>query len=84
MGRDMKEGFLGTTAPLRADLVFLLEIAMGGVLLIGALLGRMRRYRWHAGSGCGADIVVESTFRLLFARQAKGKRKLVLWGFLAN
>jgi uncharacterized membrane protein YozB (DUF420 family) len=48
MGRDMKEGFLGTTAPFRADLVLLLEIAMGVALLIGALLARMGRYRWHA------------------------------------
>lgn len=44
----MKEGFLGTAAPLRADLVLLLEIAMGVALLIGALLARMRRYRSHA------------------------------------
>jgi len=44
----MTEGFLGTKAPLRADLVLLIEIAMGVVLLIGALLARMRRYRWHA------------------------------------
>lgn len=44
----MTEGFLGTAAPLRADLVLLLEIAMGVLLLIGALLARMRRYRWHA------------------------------------
>jgi hypothetical protein len=36
------------------------------------------------GPGVGADIVVESTFRLLFARQAKGKRKLVLWRFCNN
>ena len=44
----MNEGFLGTTAPLRADLVLLPEIAMGVALLIGALLARMRSYRWHA------------------------------------
>jgi uncharacterized membrane protein YozB (DUF420 family) len=44
----MKGGFLGTAAPLRADLVLLLEVAMGMALLIGALLARMQRYRWHA------------------------------------
>jgi len=35
-------------APLYADLVVLVEIAMAVALLIGALLARMRRYRWHA------------------------------------
>jgi uncharacterized membrane protein YozB (DUF420 family) len=56
MGRDMKKGFLGTTAPLRADLVLLLEIAMGVALFIGALLARMRMYRWHAG--CQSAVVL--------------------------
>lgn len=44
----MKGGFLGTAAPGYADLVFLLEIAMGVGLLIGALLARLRRFRQHA------------------------------------
>ena len=44
----MKEGFLGTAAPLAADLVLLLEIAMGVGLLIGAWLARKRRFRQHA------------------------------------
>jgi uncharacterized membrane protein YozB (DUF420 family) len=43
-----KQGVLGTGAPFRADLVLLLEVAMGVALLIGALLARVRRYRWHA------------------------------------
>jgi len=41
-------GFLGTAAPLYADLTLLLEIAMGVGLLIGALLVRLRRFRGHA------------------------------------
>ena len=44
----LKQGLLGTAAPLRADLVLLLEVAMGVALLIGARLARMRMYRWHA------------------------------------
>lgn len=44
----MNQGFLGTEAPLYADLALLLEIVMGAALLIGALLARMRKYRWHA------------------------------------
>jgi uncharacterized membrane protein YozB (DUF420 family) len=41
-------GFLGTAAPGYADLVLLLEIAMGVGLLIGALLARLQRFRGHA------------------------------------
>ena len=44
----MREGFLGTAAPGYADLVLLLEIAMGLALLIGAMLARRRRFRLHA------------------------------------
>jgi uncharacterized membrane protein YozB (DUF420 family) len=42
------EGILGTAAPLVADLVLLLEIAMGAGLLLGAWLARKRRFRRHA------------------------------------
>ena len=44
----MSEGFLGTAAPRYADVVLLLEIAMGLGLLVGALLARLRRFRAHA------------------------------------
>ena len=43
----MNNGFLGTAAPLAADLVLLLEIAMGVGLLIGARLARIGRCRQH-------------------------------------
>jgi uncharacterized membrane protein YozB (DUF420 family) len=44
----LNEGFLGTAAPPAADLVLLLEIAMGVGLLIGARLAHIRRFRQHA------------------------------------
>ena len=44
----MKEGFLGTAAPLVADLILVLEIAMGAGLLVGAWLARKGRFRQHA------------------------------------
>jgi uncharacterized membrane protein YozB (DUF420 family) len=52
----VKGGFLGTAAPGYADLVLLLEIAMGVGLLIGALLARLRRFRGHAW--CQSAIVL--------------------------
>ena len=48
-GHDLfKAGFLAKTAPLYADVVLLLEIAMAVALLLGAFLAHMRKYRWHA------------------------------------
>ena len=44
----MHRGFLGTLAPWTADLVLLLQIAMGFGLLIGARLARLRQFRRHA------------------------------------
>ncbi len=52
----MKGGFLGTMAPLYANVILLLEIVMGVGLLIGALLARMRRFRAHAW--CQSAIVL--------------------------
>ena len=54
----MNEGFLGTAAPRYADLVLLLEIAMGLGLLVGALLARMRRFQAHAV--CQTAIVLDT------------------------
>ena len=44
----MSGGFLGTAAPLDADIILLLETAIGVGLLIGALLARRRCFRTHA------------------------------------
>lgn len=44
----LKRGFLGTAAPLYADLALLLETAMGVALIAGMLLARTGRYRFHA------------------------------------
>jgi uncharacterized membrane protein YozB (DUF420 family) len=52
----LNEGFLGTAAPRVADLVLLLEIAMGVGLLIGARLARVGRFRQH--SWCQSAIVL--------------------------
>ena len=52
----MNEGFLGTAAPRAADLVLLMEVAMGVGLLIGAWLARRGRFRQH--SWCQSFIVL--------------------------
>ena len=52
----LKEGFLGTAAPRAADLVLLLEIAMGAGLLFGAWLARTKRFRQHAW--CQSSVVL--------------------------
>ena len=44
----MNNGFLGTQAPPAADIVLLLEMAMGAGLFVGAWLARAKRYRQHA------------------------------------
>ena|SRR5690242_14334504 len=44
----MREGFFGTAAPFYADLVLLLELAMGLALLGGGFLARMGKFRIHA------------------------------------
>ena len=44
----LNEGFLGTAAPFIADLILLLEVAMGVGLLAGAWLARKKRFRQHA------------------------------------
>jgi uncharacterized membrane protein YozB (DUF420 family) len=44
----LNEGLLGTAAPRGADLVLLLELAMGAGLIFGAWLARNGRFREHA------------------------------------
>ena len=51
----LKRGFLGTAAPLYADLALLLEIAMGVALVVGMFLARIGSYRIHA---CCQTVVV--------------------------
>jgi uncharacterized membrane protein YozB (DUF420 family) len=55
----VRQGFLGTAAPLLADIVLLLEIAMGAGLLIGAWLARAQRFKAHAW--CQSTIVLLNT-----------------------
>lgn len=45
--KSLNNGFLGTQASLAADVVLLLEVAMGAGLLAGAWLARAKRYRQH-------------------------------------
>jgi uncharacterized membrane protein YozB (DUF420 family) len=52
----LNDGLLGTQAPLTADVVLLLEIAMGAALLYGAWLARAQRYRQHAW--CQSTVVL--------------------------
>ena len=43
-----RQGFLGTGAPLSAEITLAIEIAMGLTLIIGMMLARCQRYRSHA------------------------------------
>jgi len=52
----LSKGFLGTAAPLYADLTLLLEMAMAGGLFVGAVLARLGRFRGHAW--CQSSIVL--------------------------
>ncbi len=52
----MSEAFFETAAPRAADLVLVLEIAMGAGLLVGARLARKGRFRQHAW--CQSAIVL--------------------------
>jgi uncharacterized membrane protein YozB (DUF420 family) len=52
----LQQTFLETAAPTAANLVLLLEMAMGGGLLVGAWLARRGRFRLHAW--CQSAIVL--------------------------
>ena len=52
----MREAFFETAAPRAADLVLVMEIAMGVGLLVGARLARKGRFRQHAW--CQSAIVL--------------------------
>jgi uncharacterized membrane protein YozB (DUF420 family) len=40
-------GFLGTGATFAADVNFIVQLAMGGALVVGAILAKQKRYRAH-------------------------------------
>ena len=50
-----RPGFLGTGAPLIADVTLVIEIAMGAALIFGMLLARRQSYRAHAW--CQSSVV---------------------------
>jgi len=52
----LSKGFLGTAAPIYADLTLLLEMAMAVGLFVGAVLARLGRFRGHAW--CQSSIVL--------------------------
>ena len=51
-----EQGFLGSGAPLSADITLAIECAMGVTLVFGMLLARRQRYRAHAW--CQSAVVV--------------------------
>ena len=58
-------GFFGTNAPWTADVVLLLELALGTGLIAGAMLARAGRYRLHAV--CQSVIVLLNLAVILLA-----------------
>src|SRR5580765_3462783 len=54
--KPLREAFFETAAPRAADLVLVLEIAMGVGLLVGGWLARQRRFGQHAW--CQSSIVL--------------------------
>ena len=57
-----KHGFLGTSAPLSADIALIIEVAMALALLLGMLLARRKRYRAHAW--CQSGVVLLNVFAI--------------------
>jgi uncharacterized membrane protein YozB (DUF420 family) len=55
-----KHGFLGTSAPLSADIALVIEVAMALALVLGMLLARRQRYRAHAS--CQSAVVLLNLF----------------------
>jgi len=49
-------GFLGTNAPLEADINLVIQLLMGIALVVGMILARLRRYRAHGF--CQASVVL--------------------------
>jgi uncharacterized membrane protein YozB (DUF420 family) len=55
-----KHGFLGTSAPLSADIALIIEMVMALALLLGMRLARRQRYRAHAW--CQSGVVLLNVF----------------------
>ena len=55
-----KHGFLGTSAPLSADIALVIEVAMALALVLGMLLARRQHYRAHAC--CQSAVVLLNVF----------------------
>ena len=71
----LNQGFLGTAAPLYADLVLVLEVGMGVALLIGAFLARRRNYRWHAR--CQSAVVLLNLVIIVLAMAPSFRTRVV-------
>jgi uncharacterized membrane protein YozB (DUF420 family) len=52
----VSKGFLGTAAPLSSDVTLIVEVGMGVVLLVGAVLARRGSHRAHAW--CQSTVVL--------------------------
>jgi uncharacterized membrane protein YozB (DUF420 family) len=71
----VREGFLGTAAPFRADLVLTLELAMGVGLLAGAVLARARKF--HAHAWCQSVIVLLNAALIVLLMLPSFRRQVV-------
>lgn len=49
-------GFLGTGATFAADINFIVQLAMGGALIAGAILAKLKRYGAHGA--CQATVLL--------------------------
>lgn len=56
------KGFLGTGATFEADLNLMLQLIMGGALIVGTILARRKRYRAHGI--CQTAVLVLNLFMI--------------------
>ena len=68
-------GFLGTNAPWTADVILLLELALGAGLLAGALLARAGRHRAHAA--CQSIVVLLNLMVIVFTMLPSFRRQVL-------
>ena len=60
---NLNAGFLGTAAPRYADVILIVELAMGLALIVGAFLARQQKYRAHAA--CQSTVIVLNLFAII-------------------